>query len=63
MKYGGYTAFLIPLPSIHCEGRSSFSSFVPHSGIIKPKSVVGVEPVDSGVVIGNQVVMSPAPGP
>ena len=45
----------IPVPSLHCGEVSSFPGCVPPDDIINSKSVMGVKPGDSVVVIKFQV--------
>ena len=50
-----FQSHLIPLPSTHSGGGSSFPSFVPPDYMINSESLVGIEPGDSMMVIGYQV--------
>ena len=45
----------IPLPTLHGREGSSFPDLVPSDNIVHSASMIGVKPVDSGVVIGYQV--------
>ena len=46
---------LIPLPSLHDGEGSSFPGLVPSDDMVDSKSVMGIKPEDSSVVIGYQV--------
>ena len=60
--YGGAYSFgglaeshPIPLPYLHDGEGSSFPGLVPSDDMVNSKSVMGVKPSDSGVMIGYQV--------
>ena len=53
--WGSAESQAIPLPSLHVGEKSSFPGCVPPSDMINSKSVVGIKPGDSGVMIGYQV--------
>ena len=52
---GAQQRHLIPLPSLHGGEGSSFQGYVPPDDTGNSKSVVGVKPHDSGVVIGYHI--------
>ena len=55
-SFGGLVeSHLIPLPSLHGVEGSPIQGLVPSNVIVNSKSVVGIKPGDSGVVIGYQV--------
>ena len=52
---GSVESHLIPLLSLHGGEGSSFPGLVPSDDMVNSKSVMGIKPGDSGVVIGYQV--------
>ena len=59
---GSVESHLIPPPSLHDGEGSSFPGLVPSDDAVNSESVMGVNPGDSGVVIGYQVDEFTCPG-
>ena len=52
---GAWQNYAVPLHSLHSREQSSLPGIVPPSDSVDSKSVVGIKPGDSSVMIGYQV--------